>query len=159
MKKTPFGLSLLAGLGVLMAACGDDGGSSVDDCPTGQVTCDGVCIDAVTATLGGPNGLQAAVFSPSCTFSNCHGTEGAMQAGLELSSVAVSAANLVDVDSTQVASRVRVAPGESGASYLMNKLDGVNMEPTTQQMPIGGMLCAARLEAVRRWINDGAPLE
>ena len=157
MKKTPFGLSLLAGLGVLMAACGSDDGD--DGCPTGQVTCDGVCIDAVTPTLDGPNGIQAAVFSPSCTFSNCHGTEGSMQAGLELSSVAVSEANLVDVASTQVPSSFRVVPGESGASYLMNKLLGVDMFRTTRQMPIGGMLCEARLEAVRRWINDGALLE
>jgi hypothetical protein len=82
-----------------------------------------------------------------------------MQAGLELSSVAVSEANLVDVASTQVPSSFRVVPGESDASYLMNKLLGVDMLPTTQQMPIGGMLCEARLEAVRRWINDGALLE
>ena len=157
MQKTPFGLSLLASLGVLIAACGSDGGD--DGCPTGQVTCDGVCIDAVTPTLDGPNGVQAAVFSPSCAFSGCHGTEGMMQAGLELSSVAVSEANLVDVASTQVPSSLRVAPGESGESYLMNKILGVDILPTTQQMPIGGMLCEARLEAVRRWINDGAPLE
>lgn len=160
MKKTPLGLSLLAGLGVLMAACGDDGGSGGNGCPSGQVSCDGVCINEVTPTLGGDNGVQAAVFSLSCAFSNCHGTQGAMQAGLELSSVATSEANLVGVDSAQVPTSLRVAAGDSGASYLMNKLRGdAGMAPTTQQMPVGGMLCEARLEAVRQWIDDGAPME
>jgi hypothetical protein len=160
MKKTSLGLSLLAGLGVLMAACGDDGGSGGNDCPTGQVQCDGVCIDEITATLAGDDGVQAAVFSASCTFSNCHGPAGAQQAGLELSSVATSEENLVGVDSTQVPSKLRVAAGDSGASYLMNKLRGDSgMAPTTVQMPVGGMLCEPRLEAVRQWIDDGAPIE
>jgi hypothetical protein len=159
MKMSPLVLSLLTGLGVLMAACGDDGDSGGDDCATGQVSCDGVCINEVTPTLAGDDGIQAAVFSLSCTFSNCHGTAGQQQAGLELSSVAVSEENLVGEASTQVPTKLRVVAGESNASYLMNKLLGEEMAPTTQQMPVGGMLCEPRLDAVRQWIDAGAPLQ
>ncbi|MBW2507230.1 MAG: hypothetical protein JRE81_01235 [Deltaproteobacteria bacterium] len=159
MKRSPLVLSLLAGLGVLMAACGDDGDSGGDGCPTGQVSCDGVCINEVTPTLAGDDGVQAAVFSLSCTFSNCHGAAGQQQAGLELSSVAISEENLVGEASTQVPTSLRVAAGDSDASYLMNKLLGEDLAPTTQQMPVGGMLCEPRLEAVRQWIDAGAPLQ
>lgn len=155
MKKISLGLSLLASLGVWMVGCGDSG----DGCPTGQVLCDDVCIDEIAPTLSGANGLQASIFTPSCTFTNCHGTMGAQQAGLQLSSVEVSEANLVDVDATQVPEKVRVAPGDSGASYIMNKLTGVDMAPTTQQMPVGFPLCEPQLQAVRQWIDDGAPIE
>ena len=157
MKNSALGLSLLFGLGVLMTACGDEGGSS-GPCPSGQVSCDGVCIDEIAPTLAGTNGIQAAVFQPTCTFSNCHGAEGIQQAGLELSSVSVSEQSLIDVDSTQVPTLVRVSPGESGESYLMNKLLGMDMAPGTFQMPTGSELCAPRLDAVNQWIEDGAPI-
>lgn len=155
MKKAASGLSLLFSLGVMMTACGDDGGSG-GACPSGQVSCDGVCINEITPTLAGANGIQAAVFQPTCTFSNCHGTEGTAQAGLELSSVAASEQNLIDVDSTQVPALVRVSPGQSGDSYLMNKLLGMDMATGTLQMPPGAALCAPRLDAVNQWIEDGA---
>lgn len=157
MKKFNLGLSLLFSLGVLMAACGDDGGSG-GACPSGQVSCDGVCINEITATLDGANGIQAAVFQPTCTFSNCHGSEGIAQADLELSSVAVSEQELIDVDSTQVPTKLRVAPGQSADSYLMNKILGTGMADGTLQMPVGGMLCAPRLEAIEQWIDAGAPV-
>lgn len=155
MNNILFRWSLLAGLGVLMVGCGDSG----NGCPSGQVPCDGVCIDAVTPTLGGANGVQAGVFTPSCTFTNCHGSMGAAQAGLELSSVAISEENLIGVDSTQVPTALRVTAGDSGASYIMNKLLGEGMAPDTLQMPVGSMLCEARLQAVRQWIDDGAPVQ
>jgi hypothetical protein len=57
-----------------------------------------------------------------------------------------------------VPSKVRVAPGSSADSYLMNKLLGQDMALGTQPMPFGGELCAVKVEAVRAWINAGAPL-
>jgi hypothetical protein len=42
---------------------------------------------------------------------------------------------------------------------LMNKLLGEGMAPTTQQMPIGGVLCDARIDAVEQWIDAGAPIQ
>ena len=166
------GFCLFIGLSLLMTACGDSssgsagsagtgggGGEGGGGCPSGQVTCDGVCIDEISRTLDGDNGIQAAVFDLSCAFSSCHGSDGPQPAGLELSSVSVSEDNLIDVDSTQVPTSVRVNPGDSGASYLMNKLLGENMAPMTQQMPSGGMLCQARLDAILAHVHRGAGLD
>ncbi|HET6417222.1 MAG TPA: hypothetical protein VFG22_13080, partial [Polyangiales bacterium] len=116
MNKSLLGLSLLLGSGLWMVGCGDDGG-----CPGGQVSCDGVCIDAIEPTLAGVDGIQERVFEGSCAFSNCHGAEGLPQADLELSSATTSADNLIDVQSTEV-DGLRVAPGNTGASYLVDKL-------------------------------------
>ncbi len=157
MKNFSFGLSLLLSLGSWMVGCGDS--ESGSPCASGELSCDGFCIDAIVPTLSGPQGIQAGVFQGSCAaFTNCHGGEGIAGAGLELSSVSVSAQNLIDVESTQVPTELRVASGNSADSYLMNKLLGVDMEPGTLRMPIGGVLCDAKLEAVRQWIDAGAPV-
>ena len=60
----------------------------------------------------------------------------------------------------EVPMKLRVAPGDNSASYLMNKLLGVDMATDTEQMPLEGTpLCEARLNAVRAWIDAGAPTE
>jgi hypothetical protein len=41
----------------------------------------------------------------------------------------------------------------------MDKLLGVEMAPMTQQMPIGFPLCQPKIDAVRQWIDDDAPIE
>lgn len=149
------GLSLLASLGLMMAACGDSG-SGGSACGAGEVQCDGVCIPEITPTLDGVNGIQASVFDGSCTFSTCHGSEGVPAADLELSSVTVSEMNLIDVDSIQV-EKVRVAPGDVAASYLVDKLLGQNLAPTTGRMPFGNMpLCDVKITAVEDWVAAGA---
>jgi hypothetical protein len=154
MIRYAFGSSLLFGLGVMMTGCGDDGSSVA--CDTGQVECDGVCIPEIQPTLAGQNGIQESVFDVSCAFSSCHGTEGVAQAELELSSAAVSQSNLIDVDSTEV-DKLRVAPGDPGASYLLDKLLGQNLAPGTAQMPnIGIPLCDVKIQAVEDWITAGA---
>ena len=156
MKQFLLGLSVLFGMGWLIVGCGDSGSGS-SGCSSGEVACDGECIPEIVPTLDGAQGVQAAVFGQTCAFTNCHGSMGAAQAGLELSSVSVSDENLIDVDSTQVPTKLRVDPGDSSASYLMDKLLGMDIQGT-QPMPIGGMLCGPRLEAVRQWIDDGAPI-
>jgi hypothetical protein len=151
MKKSLLGLSLLLGSGPWMIGCGDDGG-----CPSGQVSCDDVCIDAIESTLAGVDGIQARVFEGSCAFTNCHGAEGLPQADLDLSSATVSADNLIDVQSTEV-DGLRVAPGNTGASYLVDKLLGQNLAPGTARMPnVGIPLCDAKIQAVEAWIEAGA---
>ncbi|MGB8329676.1 MAG: hypothetical protein WCE62_06070 [Polyangiales bacterium] len=151
MKNLALGSSLLFGLGFWMVGCGDS-----SPCPSGEVECDGVCIPEIEPTLAGARGIQASVFNGSCAFSNCHGAEGIQQADLELSSVAVSEANLVDVESTEV-DGLRVAPGDTSASYLIDKLLGVNLAPDTSRMPISSEpLCDAKIEAVEAWVADGA---
>ena len=155
MKKVALGLSVLCSMGLAMVGCGDSGGGT--GCNSDEVSCDGVCIPAIELTLGGAQGLQASVFQGSCAFKNCHGDTGTQQAGLELSSVTTSAANLIDVDSTQIQGK-RVTPSDSNASYIMNKLLGENMAASTLMMPITGTLCESKVDAVRDWIDAGAPV-
>ena len=162
MKNVALGLSLLVGLGS-MVGCGDSGSSGGSGCPDGEIACDGMCIPSITPTLGGAQGIQASVFGESCAFSNCHGATGVHRAQLELSSVDVSFENLVDQLSTQIPASgdtpiPRVDPQNSSGSYIMNKLLAVDMATGTLQMPLTGTLCEAKVEAVRQWINDGAPV-
>ncbi|MFZ1864194.1 MAG: hypothetical protein WAU39_08245 [Polyangiales bacterium] len=154
MIRSAFGLSLLVSMGVVMTGCGDSGGSA---CDTGQVECDGVCIPAIEPTLDGVRGIQASVFDVSCAIStSCHGAGGGLQSGLVLSSASVSADNLIDVESTEV-DKLRVAPGDTGASYLVDKLLGQNLALGTAQMPnLGQPLCDAKIQAVEDWIAAGA---
>jgi hypothetical protein len=153
MKNFALGVSLLLSSGVWMVGCGDSGSSA---CPSGEVECDGVCIPEIEPTLAGEQGIQASVFDIGCTFSNCHGAEGVQQAELELSAVAVSAANLIDVDSTEV-DKLRVAPGDTGASYLIDKLLGQDLAAGTSRMPFSNLpLCDAKIQAVEAWVADGA---
>ena len=127
-------------------ACGDEA----------RTCCSGTCIPEILPVLDGENGIQTGVFSASCASSACHGSNGAAQAGLELSSASVSAANLIDVESTQV-DKLRVAPGDPDASYLLDKLLGRNLAPgTLRQPPVGGPLCDPKIQAVEEWIAAGA---
>jgi len=146
---------MLLGMGVWMTACGDTGGSG-SGCDSGEVECDGVCIPEITPTLEGAQGIQASVFDGSCAFSGCHGSMGAAQAGLELSSASVSAANLIDVDSTEV-DKLRVAPGNTAESYLVDKLLGINLAAGTARMPNAALpLCDVKIAAVEEWVAAGA---
>jgi hypothetical protein len=118
--------------------------------------CSDQCIPEILPVLDGANGIQASVFDASgCAASACHGGD-IPQAELELSSAFVSAANLINVDSTQV-DKPRVAPGDPDASYLLDKLLGRNLAPgTLQQPPVGGPLCDPKIQAVEEWIAGGA---
>ena len=60
----------------------------------------------------------------------------------------------------QVPSSLLVASGDSDASYLMNKLLGVEMALGTTRMPRPDPdgLCTPKIEAIRQWIDDGAPV-
>lgn len=155
MKKLLLGLSVLCGMGLWIIGCGDsDGGES--GCPTGQVECDGVCIDEVEPTL---TSIQTNVFEISCTASACHDANAPAEM-LDLSSLAISETNLIDVDAEQVEGK-RVTSGDSSASYLMNKLLGdEGMAANTTQMPQldPDGLCTPKIDAVREWIDDGAPI-
>jgi hypothetical protein len=154
MKKFVLGLSVLLSSGLWMVGCGDNG-SGESGCPSGQVECDGVCIDEVEPTL---TSIQADVFRISCTASTCHDANAPAEM-LDLSSLATSETNLIDVDAEQVAGK-RVTPGDSSASYLMNKLLGEDMALGTTRMPQldPDGLCTPKIEAIRQWIDDGAPI-
>jgi hypothetical protein len=77
-------------------------------------------------------------------------------AGLDLSSSSTGYAGLVNVPSTQCTpTKMRVLPGNSNSSYLINKLTGLNM-CFGSKMPKTGTLSQAEIDTVRAWIDSGA---
>jgi hypothetical protein len=157
MKDFAFGLSVLVSMSLGLVGCGSDSSSDGGDtCPTGQVECDGVCIDEIDPVL---TSIQTEVFEISCTASSCHDADLPAEL-LDLSTVTASETNLVDVNSSQVPASKRVAAGDSSASYLMNKLLGVDMALGTTQMPQldPDGLCTPKIDVIREWIDAGAPV-
>jgi len=96
----------------------------------------------------------------NCAAAECHLARATLDAGaaapaglrLDASS---SYALLVGVSSAEVGSVLRVAPGNPGGSYLVQKLEG--SAAVGARMPLGGpYLDAATLAVIRQWIADGA---
>lgn len=154
MKKFALGLSVLCSMGLWMVGCGDSDSSGGSGCPSGKVECDGVCIDEVEPTL---TSIQTGIFTVSCTASTCHDANLPAEM-LDLSSLSASQASLIDVDSVQAPASLRVAAGDSDASYLMNKLLGVDIAVDTTRMPQldPDGLCQPNIDVIRQWIDDGA---
>lgn len=157
--KTFLRMSLLVGLGVSMVACGDDSGSSNNnDCSAGEVDCDGTCIPEADSTLAW---VQSNVFAVhGCAVSSsCHNGQNINPLqDLDLSTEQTSFDSLVNVTSSQADPSVLVVPGDSGSSYLINKLTGQDMAEGTDLMPqlATEPLCDAKIDGVRAWIDDGA---
>lgn len=104
----------------------------------------------LTATL---SSIQEHVFSAICT--GCH-TGAAAPLGLALDPGS-SWSNLVNVPSVQEPAVLRVAPGDPEGSYLIWKIEG---RPTISgaQMPRGlPPLGQDQIQAIRSWIQSGAP--
>lgn len=101
--------------------------------------------------------VQAEVFTPSCTFSSCHGSS-ASAAGLDLTDGAALAA-LVDVASADAPGETLVIPGDADGSYLVKKLRG-EAGIVGDAMPPGGTpLDADKIALVVDWIDAGAAAE
>ncbi len=103
--------------------------------------------------------IQAAVFTPSCTFSSCHSSAG--NAGGLVLEAGASWANLVNVAAQQTEAAqgglLRVKPGDPADSFLIKKLQpglplgyGDHMPDTGQQLEQGD------LDAISTWISMGA---
>jgi len=104
--------------------------------------------------------IQRKIFAVSCATASCHGGGAG---GLTLSTD-VAYANLVGVEAANPAARaaglLRVAPGDPGRSFLLDKLTGMLLADEGAQMPrVGTALPAARVDLVRRWIAAGAPAD
>jgi hypothetical protein len=108
------------------------------------------------------------LFTQSCAFSTCHGTEASSNQGLYLGSgpapdAVKVRASLLAMSAT--AGMFYVIPGDPKKSFVMRKLDGDQcMLDTTcvgrtcgARMPRNGaQLPQTQRDAVRRWIAQGA---
>lgn len=93
------------------------------------------------------------MFDVGCT-GNCHAAPNP-SAGLDLSA-GNSHAELVGVDSLQCDARLLVAPGDPGASYLVDKLRNTNLCGGSR-MPKGAPAWSdQQIELVEAWVCNGA---
>jgi hypothetical protein len=130
------------------AGCGSDDGGG---CPTNQVDCDGVCIEAIAPNAAA---LHAGVIAKSCAFSTCHGSTS-HKAGLDLSAVD-KLMEAVGKSSTQITTLKLIESGAPAKSYLLHKLKGEALAANTTQMPPSGSVCQAKIDAFESWIKAGA---
>jgi len=98
--------------------------------------------------------IQTEIFDRHCV-TDCHEAVGAA-ADLKLAS-GMSYASLVNVGSQQIASRIRVIPGDADRSYLVTKLEG-GAGLVGDRMPrLAPPRPQAEIDRVRAWITRGAP--
>ena len=156
------------------------GGACV--CPSGQIFCNGSCVASDTSHCGSCtnvcapgqtcsngtcscgtssvsfSGAVQPIFTNNCATSGCHiKGAGTNVAYLDLTT-GDSYAQLVNHATTECTDgRFRVKPGDPPNSYLMQKLQGVNMCGSGTQMPKKGVsLSSADLTAISNWICGGA---
>ena len=97
--------------------------------------------------------LQNEIFTPICA--QCHVGASAPQ-GLRLDSEDNSYRHLVNVDSNEVPTLKRVAPGDPDASYLIHKVEG-RSSIVGSRMPLAqAALSSQQIADIRSWISAGA---
>ena len=94
------------------------------------------------------------IFTASCALPFCH-VGPRPQQNLDLG-VGRSYAALVDVPSLECPASARVQAGAPEMSYLIEKLDGAGDCFLLSRMPLGGVLPAADIGTIGRWIREGA---
>ena len=94
------------------------------------------------------------IFAANCALPFCH-TGPQPQQQLDLAPRRAYAA-LVGVGSVECPGLVRVLPGAPEQSYLIAKLAGEGVCFVPSRMPLGGVLPAADIDTIRRWISEGA---
>lgn len=122
-------------------------------CPSGAA-----CEGAACACPGPPLSYASDIgpmFVEDCTGPGCHGAP-MPQEGLDLRAGS-GYASLVDVASAQCGSRLRVAPGDPDASYLLDKLLGVDLCMGNRMPKADTPYAADRIDLVTAWICQGAP--
>lgn len=134
----------------VLAACGSDADTSVPDAGTS----DPDPLDlASTATPGSLDELHERIISQRCSGQPgfCHNG----QFEPNLSTPALTYAYLVNRPGIEKSDRLRVKPGDAGASLFIDKIRNRNGVAT--QMPLGAEpLEEADIAALEAWINDGA---
>jgi hypothetical protein len=155
---------------VVVAACGGEGGASVDAGPT-RACMPSMSMSCQEATLHSDLAwIEANVFAPQCAFSGCHNGQATSAGRINLKDMGMSHGDLVNVDSMIANGRKLVVSGQPKQSYLMMMMQlypPAEMEPTPAQPPpsdIGFMpqgtdnvpVCCQKLDAIERWITAGA---
>lgn len=100
------------------------------------------------------NSIQVNVLTPNCAIPGCHiGSTAPLGLRLDEDN---SFALLVGVPSAQVASLLRISPGNPDTSYLIQKVEGT--AAAGGRMPLNGppFLSQATIDVIRQWITDGA---
>lgn len=125
------------------------------ECATGARCEGGACVCDDTLGVSFANDIVP-ILDSQCI--KCH--KGATpKASLNLTA-SLAHGQLVGIATTQCdGSRTRVLPGDPDASYLMNKLHGVNMCDDTSSMPAGDnavLLDEANMKLIAGWICAGA---
>ena len=92
------------------------------------------------------------VFTKKCVA--CH-NDRSPGSGLSVQKDA-SIANLVNVPSTELATMMRVVPGDSANSYLAHKLLDTHLDVggSGKRMPLSGRLKDEEVAAIINWIDD-----
>ncbi len=92
------------------------------------------------------------IFTSNCAFTSCHAAPG--QYGLILSA-GQSYGLLVNVNSAEVPSMMRVRPSLPDSSYLVVKIEG--RQTIGVRMPASGSpLSSTDIQLIRNWITKGA---
>jgi hypothetical protein len=124
--------------------------------------CGNACPNGGACVMGGcdcpGNGVAfAADVEPlfgGCDNAGCHGFP-VPAAGLDLRPGQLHAST-VGVPSSQCVDRLLVSPGQAGASYLLDKLQGSNLCSGTKMPKAGPGLTPQQIEIVSEWICRGA---
>ncbi len=104
-----------------------------------------VTVAAAAPTL---SSIQAEIFTPICSVCHPPNQGQDLRAGH-------SYASIVNVPSNEEPSVLRVKPGDPANSYLYRKITGAS-GILGSQMPLGGSLTAAQIQAIHDWIAAGA---
>jgi hypothetical protein len=104
--------------------------------------------------LGVPDSIQQ-VFTANCALGGCHAGPTPQQ-GQDLSDAVTSYANIVGVASHERSQFLRIAPGDSAASYMVMKLRdtaGIGGQP----MPLGAYpMDPSLVIKIAAWAQQGA---
>ncbi len=143
----------------------DGGGRQCNYVPMNAVCADAAARPAESSKLGW---IEQNIFVPNCGGPNCHGMGqgGGMPTG-RLVLTTASHDKLVNADATFATNRKLIVPGDVPKSYLMVIMRHLTLDqadPSPAPVPSGGRymplaspaVCCEKLDAMAKWITDGA---
>ncbi len=121
-----------------------------------------VLSDSLSSGPTGPatlSTIQIDIFRLGCSLSGCHDSSPSPAAGINLTTVDLAHASLVNRPSTQGTGLVMVTPGFPEDSYLINKLRGTHLAVggIGDRMPqYAAVLDEGEIVRIEEWITAGA---